>query len=206
MWGATNAPAGWLSCDGSSVSRTTYASLFATIGTTYGSVDGNTFNLPNLVARFPLGATNGLGTTGGYENVTLTTNQIPAHTHTEPYLVKADSTLTHESTTYFAAGGANNTGGGNINSSSSGGGLSHSNMPPYVTVNYIIKYADVLATSLQTVVPLDGSIPMTGGLTVPFLKVMDGTNSVSMFFGTHTNGTKGMYYNEGTNTFWLLFQ
>ena len=49
----STSPAGWLLCDGSAVSRTTYAALFAVIGTTYGSGDGSTtFNLPNLIDRF----------------------------------------------------------------------------------------------------------------------------------------------------------
>lgn len=49
-------PAGWLMCDGSAVSRTTYAVLFAAIGTMYGAGDGSTtFNLPNLIGRVPLG-------------------------------------------------------------------------------------------------------------------------------------------------------
>lgn len=48
------APSGWLACDGSAVSRTTYASLFTTIGTTYGTGDGSTtFNLPDFRGRFP---------------------------------------------------------------------------------------------------------------------------------------------------------
>lgn len=54
-------PSGWLSCDGSTVSRTTYASLFAVCGTTYGPGDGSTtFNLPNLLGRSILGT--GAGT------------------------------------------------------------------------------------------------------------------------------------------------
>ena len=59
-----NAPAGWMPCGGAAVSRTTYAALFAVIGTTYGTGDGSTtFNLPNMNGRFPYGSTSPV--TGG---------------------------------------------------------------------------------------------------------------------------------------------
>ena len=83
----TTAPQGWMLCDGSAVSRTTYAALFAVIGTTYGEGDGeNTFNIPNLAGRVVIGVSNShaLGTTGGSETVTLTADQLPAHTHVVP--------------------------------------------------------------------------------------------------------------------------
>ncbi|MCB1175055.1 MAG: tail fiber protein [Leptospiraceae bacterium] len=61
-YGASSAPAGWLLCDGSTVSRTTYASLFAIIGTGFGSGDGSTtFHLPDLRGRFLRGANAGSG-------------------------------------------------------------------------------------------------------------------------------------------------
>jgi microcystin-dependent protein len=74
------APTGWLFCDGSSVSSTTYPELYAVIGTTYGGVDGN-FNLPNLVERFVKGATiDDLATTGG-GTITIITENLPEHSH-----------------------------------------------------------------------------------------------------------------------------
>ena len=84
MTARATAPTGWLLCQGQNVSRTTYAALFAAIGTTYGVGDGTTtFGLPDLQARFPVGAGTGhaLGATGGAQSVTLTTSQIPSHTH-----------------------------------------------------------------------------------------------------------------------------
>jgi len=81
------APTGWLLCDGSAVSRTTYADLFAVIGTTYGTGDGTTtFNLPNTTGRNIIGkASSGtfasLNATSGAETHTLTTAQMPSHTH-----------------------------------------------------------------------------------------------------------------------------
>lgn len=89
MWKAsTNVPDGWLECDGSAVSRTTYAALFADIGTTYGSGDGSTtFNLPSQARRVLVGRggtgsgtlANTVGSTGGTETVTLTQSQIPTN-------------------------------------------------------------------------------------------------------------------------------
>ena len=66
IWSASNPPAGYLICDGAAISRTTYASLFNVIGTTWGAGDGNTtFNLPNFVDRIPQGA-GSRGTVGTY--------------------------------------------------------------------------------------------------------------------------------------------
>lgn len=79
-------PAGWLLCDGSAVARTSYPNLFSAIGVTWGVGDGvNTFNLPNLSARFLIG-TDGissfdLGDTGGASTVSLATANLPSHNH-----------------------------------------------------------------------------------------------------------------------------
>lgn len=83
MFSGSTAPAGWLICDGSAVSRTTYNDLFAVTGTTYGSGDGSTtFNLPNMQNRFPIGSgTNARGATGGSNTLTLSTANLPAHDH-----------------------------------------------------------------------------------------------------------------------------
>ena len=101
-YGGASPPTGWLACDGSAVSRSTYAALFAVIGSAYGNGDGSTtFNVPNRTNRFGVGA-GGLyarGSTGGSATETtssagahshtgvtadtvLTTNQLPSHTHT----------------------------------------------------------------------------------------------------------------------------
>ena len=93
MYAGALPPNGWLFCDGSAVSRTTYAALFAVIGTAYGSGDGSTtFNLPDLRGRVPVGTGTGtasdatshaLGQTSGAETHTLTSGQsgVPAHKH-----------------------------------------------------------------------------------------------------------------------------
>lgn len=166
MYAGSTAPSGYLLCQGQAVSRTTYADLFAAIGTTYGAGNGSTtFNLPNLQGKFALGKSSSyaLGSSGGASTVTLTTNQIPAHTHgnkslTGTFRAYGDTGSIGESsgTIYtsgivstdgsfdWAPGYENRRGYGvKIDAShehdSVGGGQSHNNMPPYQTVNYIIK-------------------------------------------------------------------
>lgn len=84
MYGGSTAPLGYLLCDGSAVSRTTYSDLFAILSTTYGAGDSSTtFNLPDLRQRFPLGkAASGTGSTlGGTGGAIDHTHSIPAHYH-----------------------------------------------------------------------------------------------------------------------------
>jgi microcystin-dependent protein len=77
-----SAPTGWLAADGSAVSRTTYATLFAAIGTTYGSGDGTTFNLPDLRGYFVRGSgTNSDGTESGSFGAKQA-DDFKSHTHT----------------------------------------------------------------------------------------------------------------------------
>ena len=82
---SSNTPVGWLLCDGSAISRTTYSNLFAVIGTTYGSGDGSTtFNLPNLFNRMVVGAGNSynLAATGGEATHALSIAELAVHSHT----------------------------------------------------------------------------------------------------------------------------
>lgn len=75
----------WLLCNGATVSRATYASLFSVIGTTFGAGDGSTtFHLPNIQDRVVVGSGNSyaITTTGGASTVTLTTTEMPTHSHT----------------------------------------------------------------------------------------------------------------------------
>lgn len=84
QFAGSTAPEHYLLCDGSAVSRTVYADLFSVIGTSYGDGDGTTtFNLPNLVDKTPLGVSNShlLGSNGGANEITLTEQTVPAHTH-----------------------------------------------------------------------------------------------------------------------------
>lgn len=82
------APEGWLLCNGQLVSISSYQALFSLVGTVYGGDGTSTFALPDLRSRVPIGMGQSpglslyqIGQKGGVENVTLTTPQLPAHTH-----------------------------------------------------------------------------------------------------------------------------
>jgi microcystin-dependent protein len=87
MFAGNFAPAGWAFCDGSLMPISENDALFVLIGTTYGGDGQETFGLPDLRGRLPLhqgtfqGQTFQMGEAAGVESVTLTTNQIPVHTH-----------------------------------------------------------------------------------------------------------------------------
>ncbi len=165
QFAGTTAPTGWLICDGSAVSRTTYASLFATIGTSYGAGDGSsTFNLPDLSGKFPLGsnATNPLGQTGGNASFVLDSANMPTHNHrfvgtlaprfSDP---KQYDNSGNENATFFLTNTGNNgepttydyTGadderllrGSTIRPAGGSSQLTIPTLPPYVVTNYIIK-------------------------------------------------------------------
>jgi microcystin-dependent protein len=150
----STAPAGYLLAYGQAVSRTTYATLFALVGTTYGSGDGSTtFNLPDLRGRTAVGkddmggsaanritsagsGINGttLGATGGTETHTLTLGQIPSHNHT---LSLAPSGFDNSDNPISGSGASPNRTG---TTTSAGGGGAHLNTQPSLIANYIIKY------------------------------------------------------------------
>ncbi len=84
MFAGNFAPAGWMFCAGQLIPISENEALFQLIGTTYGGDGESTFGLPDLRGRLPLHQGNGfiLAETGGAEEITLTTSQIPVHTHT----------------------------------------------------------------------------------------------------------------------------
>ena len=145
LFAGSTAPTGWLICDGSAVSRTTYSALFAVIGTTYGTGDGSTtFNLPDFRDNFPVGAgsTYSLNSKGGSPTVTLDVTQIPSHNHAIPnslpnYAAPASGGW------LTGVGGSNNS----YNTGDKGGGKAHENRPPYIGINFII-YAGTDAPSI----------------------------------------------------------
>ena len=88
MFGGNFAPQGWAFCEGQTLPISENETLFNLIGTTFGGDGEETFNLPNLASRVPIhmgtgpdGTTYQLGEMAGTEQVTLTVNQIPIHTH-----------------------------------------------------------------------------------------------------------------------------
>jgi len=83
MFAGNFAPAGWMFCEGQLLPISENETLFQLIGTTYGGDGQSTFGLPDLRGRLPIHQGNGftLAQSGGVEQVTLTTQQIPAHTH-----------------------------------------------------------------------------------------------------------------------------
>src|SRR6476469_7700437 len=83
MFAGSFNPNGWAFCDGALIPISENTTLFQLIGTTYGGDGQNTFALPDLRGRLPLHFGNGftLAETGGAEQITLTVNQIPAHSH-----------------------------------------------------------------------------------------------------------------------------
>ena len=99
-WGTNTPPANWLIADGSAVSRSTYSSLFAVIGTQYGAGNGTTtFNLPDLRGRVPVGRNGGtfgtLAGTGGAETHSLSVGEMPNHTHTFSGTTASDGAHQH---------------------------------------------------------------------------------------------------------------
>lgn len=144
-YGNHTAPTGWLSCNGQAVSRTTYADLFAIIGTQFGEGDGSTtFNVPDINRyRVPIGydgtedqgeRTN-IGTVGGEEKHTMTIAELVKHTHK----IGADLiNLTNFSITIGGNGAAQNYYANNV-SGETGESQPFNVMQPYVTTNYIIK-------------------------------------------------------------------
>jgi microcystin-dependent protein len=147
MWGTATAPTGYLLCAGAAVSRTTYAALFAVIGTTFGVGDGSTtFNVPNYTNRTPYGTT--VGATGGSADAV-----VVSHTHTATVV---DPGHSHTIAGNFATGagggssGANNSLAFNPNTNSATTGITvanstegvsgtNANLPPYLGINFIIK-------------------------------------------------------------------
>lgn len=142
-------PNGWLLCDGSAVSRTDYAALYAVIGTTYGSGDGtSTFNLPNLVDKFVEGsATSGTVKSAGVPNITGSFDIRRYGANGGITTVWANGAMKKTETVDPSGPLGVATGSGNLDTitlnasnASSIYGNSTTVQPPAVTMRYIIKY------------------------------------------------------------------
>lgn len=153
MFAGATPPANWLFCNGAAVSRTQYRALFQTIGGIYGAGDGaTTFNVPNMIGRFPSGATPGvnLGGSGGSNQFALTTANLPPHTHpwienghTHNYVTGQGTAFGVQAggSTIFLPGaavtGSNNQVVGSVGATGSGTPVAFN--PPFLLLNYIIR-------------------------------------------------------------------
>jgi microcystin-dependent protein len=168
-YGGTAAPTGWLLCHGQAVNRTTYATLFAVISTTYGAGDGSTtFNLPDIRGRVVAGqddmggvsanrltnASGGLdgdtlGATGGSETHTLTISEMPLHGHPFQLSIRTASGTDQNTTGGLMMRNADTSTQSAYTGTPSntagqqiggtGGGTAHNNVQPTIILNYIIR-------------------------------------------------------------------
>ena len=147
MFAGNFAPAGWAFCNGALIPIDQNPTLFQLIGTTYGGDGQNNFALPNLQSRLPLHVGQGfaLGQTGGAESVTLTTSQIPAHSHVPQGTTDPASQVspaggvwaTPSSPLYNSSPPANSMNPAAIGVA--GGSQPHDNMQPFLVVNFILS-------------------------------------------------------------------
>ena len=146
-YAGVTAPPGWLLCDGSAVSRSTYARLFAAIGTSYGAGNGvTTFNTPDLKGRVPTGLDAGqtefqtCGKSGGAKTHSLSAAEMPAHSHK---LRLSDAEASGYGLVTGAVGFANRVlisgTPGTTSSDTAGSSAPHNNLSPYLVLNYLIK-------------------------------------------------------------------
>lgn len=150
MFGGNFAPAGWMFCEGQLLPISENETLFQLIGTTYGGDGQSTFALPDLRGRLPIHQGNGfiLAETGGAEEVTLTVNQIPAHSHA----LLANSALASIASPQGAVTAQSRQAGVDLyledapqvnmaaNAVSAvGGSQPHTNFQPYLCVSFIIS-------------------------------------------------------------------
>ena len=152
MFGGNFNPAGWAFCNGQLLPISEFETLFNLIGTTYGGDGQSTFALPDLQSRVPIhtgtatsGTTYQLGENGGVEEVTLTAQQIPTHSH--PLLGSADPASKKGGTGAVLGRGPADAYASeftpDVLSAQSitpqGGSQPHTNLQPHLAVNFIIS-------------------------------------------------------------------
>lgn len=155
MVGFNFAPVGWAFCDGSTIAIDQNSTLYTLIGTTYGGDGVQTFKLPDLQSRMPLhmgtavtGTPYVLGQSAGLETVTLSTPQLPLHTH--PAGCSDTASANGPSGQVWAATAASTYTNAAPNQSMhpaatgpAGGNLPHENLPPFLAINFIIALEGV---------------------------------------------------------------
>jgi|SRR5271167_494530 len=157
MFSGNFAPKDWAFCDGQILPIAQYTALFSLLGTTYGGNGTSNFALPNLQGRVPIhsgslagGSLYTLGAIGGQEVVTLTTAQMPAHSHefVSTNVAGLDNPAGSvlgapaSGTALYATGGPD----GTMNASGNlpvGSSSPHSNLMPYLATNFIIAMAGI---------------------------------------------------------------
>ena len=155
MFAGNFPPVGWMFCDGQPLAISENETLFQLIGTMYGGDGESTFNLPNLQSRIPIhfgtgpdGITYQQAEQAGTESETLTTQQIPSHTHAQlcstgaganqPDPINAIASKTDLSQ-YSSAGATVSMGNPAMTSDIAGGSQPHENCQPFLCINFIIS-------------------------------------------------------------------
>lgn len=156
MFGGSFAPRGWSLCDGQLLAISQYDALFSLLGTIYGGDGRTTFGLPDMRGRVPVHQGTGpglpnqrLGAKGGSERVTVTTGQLPSHTH-QPSIA-AGSAVSGSPTGGLPAAAQGDFYTGDFTAqplhssamTSKGGGQSHENVQPFQCVTFIISLTGV---------------------------------------------------------------
>jgi microcystin-dependent protein len=153
MFAGNFAPVGWMLCQGQLLSIAENEALFTLIGTTYGGDGQSTFALPDLQGRVPLHMSGSfiLGQNGGVETVTLTSAQIPAHSHVP--LAKVSGTTNAPNGSLWAgwtgsqySDQAPNAAMASGALSTAGGSQPHDNRAPFVAINFIISLFGIFPT------------------------------------------------------------
>jgi microcystin-dependent protein len=148
MFAGNFAPAGWMFCEGQLLPISENETLFQLIGTTYGGDGQSTFALPDMRGRIPIHQGNGfiLAETGGAEEVTLTVNQLPMHSHPLLASTNVSQDTSPQNKVLGQSGSAllyiQDTPDTNLNFLSvtnAGGSQPHTNMQPYLCVDFIIS-------------------------------------------------------------------
>lgn len=148
IMGFNFAPKGWAFCSGQIMAIAQNQALFSLLGTTFGGNGQTTFALPNLQGRTPIhfGNNHTLGELGGELNHTLSVSELPTHTHTLRAVDTAATTKNPTNNSLSSSKPANQYSNYLLNPSTiqsasvanAGGGQPHSNMQPFLTVNFCI--------------------------------------------------------------------